>query len=149
MPTLLADPQFKLYAICCCILSFQMLFLAAMTAARRNGVKKYLNPEDKKVAFAGTKQVEGEEHPDVARVIRAHRNMNESVGLFFALGLLCVLAGISPLGARVCFGVFTGCRVLHSIVYLNGVQPFRTMFYAFSAFALIGMIVQILLAVLA
>ena len=149
MPTLLADPQFKLYAICCCILSFQMLFLAAFTAAKRNSVKNYLNPEDKKVAFAGTTQVEGEEHPDVARVIRAHRNMNESVGLFFALGLLCVLAGISPLGARICFGVFTGCRVLHSIVYLNGVQPFRTMFYAFSAFALIGMIVQILLAVLA
>ena len=100
MTTLLADPQFKLYAICCCILSFQMLFLAAMTAAKRNGVKNYLNPEDVKVAFAGAKQVEGEEHPDVARVIRAHRNMNESLPLFFGLGLVCVLAGISPLGAR-------------------------------------------------
>ena len=148
MPTLLADPQFKLYAICCCILSFQMLLLAAMTAAKRNTVKNYLNPEDVKVAFAGAKQVEGEEHPNVARVIRAHRNMNESVALFFALGLVCVLAGISPLGARVCFGVFTGARILHSIVYIKGVQPFRTMFYAFGSFALIGMIVQILIATL-
>jgi prostaglandin-E synthase 1 len=149
MTTLLADPQFKLYAVCCCILSFQMLLLAAMTAAKRNTVKNYLNPEDVKVAFAGAKQVEGEEHPDVARVIRAHRNMNESVALFFALGLISVLAGISPLGARICFGVFTGARILHSIVYIKGVQPFRTMFYAFGSFALLGMMAQILIAVLA
>src|SRR5580692_5894959 len=101
MPTLIADPQFKLYALCCAILSFQMLVLAAMTAAKRANRKNYLNPEDVKVAFKEARLVEGAEHPDVARVIRAHRNMNESLPLFFALGLVCVLAGVSPLGARI------------------------------------------------
>jgi glutathione S-transferase len=149
MPTLIADPQFKLYVVCCIILSLQMLLLAGMTAAKRAKHKGYLNPEDVKVSFKDAKLVEGAEHPDTARVIRAHRNMNESLSLFFALGLLCVLAGISPMGARICFGVFTGARVLHSIVYLNEIQPFRTMLYAVSALSLVGMTVQLALAVLA
>ena len=149
MTTLLADPQFKLYAICCAILSFQMLLLAAMTAAKRSTAKNYLNPEDKTVAFKDAKLVAGAEHPDVARVQRAHRNLNESLPMFFALGLVCVLAGVNPLGAKICFGVFTGARVLHSIVYIKAMQPFRTATYALGSFALTGMIVMILLAVLA
>ena len=47
-----------------------------------------------------------------------------------------------------CFGAFTGARLLHSIVYIKELQPFRTMSYAIGAFALIGMMVQIVLAVL-
>lgn len=149
MPTLIADPQFKLYVICCAILSFQMLVLAAMTAGKRANRQNYLNPEDVKVSRKDARLIEGSEHPDVARVIRAHRNMNESLPLFFALGLLCVLAGVSPLGARLCIGGFTAARLLHSVVYINELQPFRTMLYALASFALIGMMVQLVLAVLA
>lgn len=149
MPTLLNDPNFKLYAICCCVLSLQMLFLGGMTAAKRSSRKGYLNPEDIKVAFEGAKLVEGAEHPDVARVIRAHRNLLESLPLFFALGLLFVLVGGAPLGAKICFGAFTGARVLHSIVYLNELQPWRTVTFAIGVFSLIGLVVQILMAVLA
>jgi uncharacterized MAPEG superfamily protein len=149
MLTLIADPQFKLYALCCVVLSFQMLLLAAMTAAKRANRKNYLNPEDVKVSFKDARLVDGAEHPDVARVIRAHRNMNESLPLFFALGLVCVLAGASPMGLRICLGVFTGARLLHSVVYIKEVQPFRTMSYAVAAFSLIGMMVLIVQAVLA
>jgi prostaglandin-E synthase 1 len=149
MMTLIADPTFKLYAVCCVVLSFQMLLLGAMTAAKRANRKNYLNPEDVKVSFKDAKLIEGAEHPDVARVIRAHRNMNESLPLFFALGLICVLAGVSPLGAKICIGVFTGARIVHSIVYIKELQPFRTMSYAIGAFALIGMMVQIVLVALA
>jgi microsomal prostaglandin-E synthase 1 len=149
MFTLSAEPQFKLYAICCAVLSLQMLILAAMTAARRANNKNYLNPEDVKVSFKDAKLIEGAEHPDVARVQRAHRNLNESLPLFFALGLVCLLAGVSPLGAKICFGAFTGARVLHAIVYIKEMQPWRTMTYAIGSFALLGMMVQIVLAVLA
>jgi prostaglandin-E synthase 1 len=149
MFTLSAEPQFKLYAICCAVLSLQMLILAAMTAARRANNKNYLNPEDIKVSFKDAKLIEGAEHPDVARVQRAHRNLNESLPLFFALGLVCLLAGVSPLGAKICFGAFTGARVLHAIVYIKEMQPWRTMTYAIGSFALLGMMVQIVLAVLA
>ena len=149
MLTLLANPQFKIYAVCCVILSFQMLVLGAMTAAKRANRKNYLNPEDVKVAFKEAKLIEGAEHPDVARVIRAHRNLNESLPMFFALGLLLVLVGASPLGVNICLGVFTGARILHSIVYVNEAQPWRTMFFAIGSFSLIGMMVQIVLSVLA
>lgn len=148
MPTLSADPQFKLYAICCVILSLQMLILAGMTAARRSKVKTHLNPEDVKVSFKGTSLVEGAEHPEVARIQRAHRNLNESLPLFFALGLVAVLAGASPMGVKICLGTFTGARVLHSIVYLNGLQPWRTIMYALGSFALVGLMVMSLLALL-
>lgn len=143
------DPQFKLYAICSVILSLQMLFLGAMTAARRASNKKYMNPEDTSVASKDATLVEGTEPPDVARVIRAHRNMNETLPLFLALGLIAVIVGVAPLGAQICFGAFTGARVLHSIVYIKGLQPWRTMFFGVSLLALVGLMVQILIKVLA
>lgn len=149
MPTLLADPQFKLFAICAVILSAQMLVLGGYTAATRAKNKNYLNPEDNKVSFKEARLVEGAEHPDVARVQRAHRNLLESLPMFFALGLIYLLAGASPLGAKICFGTFTGARVLHSIIYIKELQPWRTITYALGSLALAGMMVLILMTVLA
>lgn len=148
MSMLLEDPQFKLYAVCSSLLSLQMLVLGGMTAAARSKHKGYVNPEDYKVSFGDAKLIEGAEHPTVARIMRAHRNLLESLPMFFALGLLCILAGVSPLGTRICIGVFTVARVLHSIVYIKELQPYRTMFYGFGTLALVGMAVQITLAVL-
>ena len=149
MLTLSADPSFRIYAICCIVLSFQMLLLAAVTAARRSKHQGYMNPEDAAVSFKGATLVDGAEHPDVARVQRAHRNLLESLPLFFALGLICVLAGGSPLAAKICIGVFTGARVLHTVVYLNAKQPWRTATYAIGSFALVGLSVLTLLALFA
>ncbi|MEP7125193.1 MAG: MAPEG family protein [Byssovorax sp.] len=149
MPTLLSDPQLKLFAVCAVILSMEMLILGGYTAARRSGNKSYLNPEDSKVSFKDAKLVEGAEHPEVARIQRAHRNLLESLPMFLGLGLIYLLAGASPLGGKICFITFTAARVLHALVYIKEKQPFRTMFYAIGSFALIGMMVQILMAVLA
>jgi uncharacterized MAPEG superfamily protein len=149
MSTLIADPQFKLYAICTVILSFLMLALGFITASRRAKHKGYMNPEDTSVSSKDAKLVEGVEHPDVARAIRAHRNLLESLPLFLALGLLCVILGVAPLGAKICIGAFTGARVLHTIVYLKEMQPWRTIFFAIGSLALVGMMVQIVIAVVA
>lgn len=149
MLTLAADPRFRLYAICCVVLSLQMLLLAGITPARRAKHKGYMNPEDKAVSGKDALLVEGSEHPDVARVQRAHRNLLESLPLFFALGLVYILADASPLGATICFAAYTAARVLHSIVYLKALQPWRTMFYAISALSLVGMAVMILVKLLA
>jgi prostaglandin-E synthase 1 len=148
MPALLADPQFKLYVICSVILSFQMIVLGAVTAATRAKNKHYNNPEDVKVSKKDASFNEGVEHPDTARVQRAHRNLLESLPLFLALGLICVLAGAPPLGVKICLGAFTAARVLHSIVYIKGVQPWRTMFFGIGTLSLVGMMVLSLLAVL-
>ncbi len=148
MSSLATDPQFKVYVVCSVVLTLQMLFLAGFTAARRSKVKSFMNPEDAKVSFEGAKLAEGAEHPEVARILRAHRNLLESLPMFFALGLIAVLAGASPLGVKICLGAFTGARVLHMIVYLNSLQPWRTIMYAIGTFALLGLSVLSVLAIL-
>ncbi len=145
MHTFATEPLSKLFAICAALLSLQMLLLAAITPARRAKVKQMMNPEDAAVSPKGATLIDGAEHPDVARVQRAHRNLNESLPLFFALGLIYTLQGGCLLGGQICFCVFTGARILHMVVYLKGLQPARTICYAIGAFALFGLIVMVVL----
>ncbi len=147
MPT--PDTLFTTYALCSCVLSVQMLVLGGYTAGTRAKHKGYLNPEDVKVSFKDARLIDGAEHPEVARIQRAHRNLLESLPIFFALGLLCVLTKVSPLAGTICIGLFTAARVLHAIVYIRELQPWRTICYAVGALALLGMVLQIVLAVLA
>jgi prostaglandin-E synthase 1 len=141
-------PELKLYAICSAVLTLQMLFLGALTAATRARHNGYLSPEDGKVSRANATHIDGAEHPDTARVLRAHRNLLESLPLFFGLGLVYVLAGAPVLGAQICFIGFTAARVVHAFVYLHALQPWRTIAYALGSFCLLGMIAMILRAVL-
>lgn len=138
----------KLFVICSAVLSLEMLVLAGMSAAKRAKHKGYLNPEDTKVAFAGATLVEGAEHPETARVQRAHRNLLEGLPMFFGLGMLCVLVSKSALGAQICIVAFTIARVVHAIVYLNELQPWRTIMYAIGALSLVGMAVLSVLGVM-
>lgn len=124
-----ADLPFKVYAICSCVLTLQMLLLGAMTAAKRAKHRGYMNPEDARVSFAEARLVEGADHPEVQRVQRAHRNLLESLPMFFAIGLIYVLAGAPALGAKICFIGFTAARVMHSIVYIRAMQPWRTIMF--------------------
>ena len=73
-----APPAFTAYAVCSVVLSLEMLFLGGYTAATRARHKGYMNPEDDKVSFKDARLVEGAEHPDVARVQRAHRGRRPS-----------------------------------------------------------------------
>jgi prostaglandin-E synthase 1 len=141
-------PEFKLYAICSSILALQALFLGAKTAATRARHKGFLNPEDGKVSFADAAFVDGREHPDTARVQRAHRNLLEALPLFYALGLIYVLAGAPTLGATICFLGFTLARVLHTVAYLNALQPWRTIFFALGMLSLVAMIVLTMITIL-
>lgn len=149
MNNLLADSQFPTYVYCSVVLSVEMLALGAMTAARRAKVGGFVNPEDAKVSPQGAKLNDGSEHPEVARIQRAHRNLLESVPLFFALGLIAVLAGASPMGVKVALITFTVARVLHAIAYLNGVQPWRTIFFGIGLLSLLGLMVMSVMAVVA
>ena len=46
-------------------------------------------------------------------------------------------------------GGYTAARVLHALVYIKEMQPFRTITYAIGSMALIGMMVLIRMTVLA
>lgn len=138
-------PAFRVYALCAVVLVLKMFLLAFYTGAVRRRVGVHVNPEDK--IIHGT-DATGGEHPDVLRIHRAHRNDLENILPFLAVGLLYVFAGGSTLGARAYFITFTAARVLHTIAYLRGLQPWRTLLYGVGALATLGMMAHIALVAL-
>jgi len=124
MNSLAAQPAFVAYAVSLIVLSLNLLLLWAYSGVVRGKVKTTPNNEDAKAA----KLVEIES-PEVARVLRVHANATASIIPFALLGLVFVLAGGSALAAEVIFGVFVVARVAHSFAYLNGKQPWRSIFF--------------------
>ncbi len=141
MQSLASNPAFQAYAVMAIVLSLNMLFLWAYSGAVRGKSKTTPNPEDAK---GGAALLENEP-PEVARVLRAHRNATANISPFLILGLVYVLAGASATGAEVLFGAFTVVRLAHSWAYLGGKQPWRSVSFGLGALVtlvLIGMTVK-------
>jgi uncharacterized MAPEG superfamily protein len=141
--SLMSLEAFKIYAICSSILALNLLVLSGMTGAARARTKSFSNPEDAKRAGAAEN---APEHPDVARVIRAHRNALENIPVFFAIGLIYTLSGASKVGAMAYFITYTAARVLHSVFHLKAVGPARSVAFGIGSLCIVGMIVQIMMA---
>jgi uncharacterized MAPEG superfamily protein len=145
MPEFAFRPAFVAYALSCVVLSLNLFVLAGMTGAGRGKAKTFQNPED--AGKAG--KVDPIDPAWVARVKRAHYNALENFVPFAVLGLLYVLFGATARGAYILFGTYVVARILHSIVYLSGKQPWRTILYAIGALATLGMMIQITRAAIA
>ena len=145
MPQMMNDAAFRAYAIACSILVLKMAAVAILTATTRMQVKQFLNPED--AAMLGGASVM-QEHPDVQRMLRLHRNDLENILPFFTVGLIFVLMGVSAFGAQVYFYTFTGARIVHTITYVAKLQPWRTVAFTVGVLCMVGMLVQILAAAL-
>jgi prostaglandin-E synthase 1 len=137
---LLAFPGFRLYALCVLVLFLKMFAMTLYTSRTRSRLKVALNAED--AARFGA-QLVATEHPEVERVLRAHRNDVENIPLFFTLGLIAVLAGVPVLGLRICFIAFTAARVAHSLVYIKALQPWRSVSFAIGSMSLGALSVMI------
>jgi len=142
----LSNPAFRTYALCSAILVLKMLFSAFYTGSRRQIAQGYINAEDART-FGKSGVGSGDaEVPAVAHALRIQRNDLESIPAFFAIGLIYVLSGASAFGAAVYFWVFTIARVLHTIMYMNHLQPWRALCYLTGALCMIGMSVQVIIA---
>jgi prostaglandin-E synthase 1 len=137
MENWLNNPTFVVYAITAVVLNINLLFVWAYSGAARAKTKTAINKED--AERFGTAH-EHADPPEVARVLRAHANAQATIYPFLCLGLVFVLAGGSAGFAEVVFGVFTAARILHSIVYLAGKQPWRTLFFTVSGAAIIALL---------
>ncbi len=146
METIWQLAAMKVYAITATIVALHLIALAFWTGTVRVMRKTYVNPEDAKLNK--TKEAEAD-HPDVQRVKRAHTNLLENAIPFFAVGFLYAMTEPSVLGAQAYFWTFVGARLLHTVFYLAGKQPFRTMMFAIGALAVIGMGVHVLRVVIA
>ncbi len=111
----------------------------------RGRSKQYVLPEDK-IVLKG--ELSEQEHPDTRRAQRAHMNALENAVPFFVIGALYVSTGASATGAQVYCYTFLAARVIHSIVYIAGRQPFRTISFTIGALATLGMAFHVLRALI-
>ena len=137
------SPALEWYAICVVVLFLKMFALSSYQAVHRIGRRVFTNPEDAK--YFGT-DVAPEELEPVRRAARAWANDIENIPAFFALGVTYVLLGASPGAAAPLFVTFTVARILHSLVYLAGLQPWRTVAYSLGVASLFGMSIAIVAA---
>jgi prostaglandin-E synthase 1 len=140
MLNLATNPAFIAYAVAVVVLSLNMLILWGWSGAVRGRSKTTPNTEDSR----GNNALVEVDPPEVARVLRAHRNATANIVPFAILGLVYVLAGGGGTVAGVLFGVFTLTRMAHSFAYLGGRQPWRTIFFSvggLTTLVLIGFII--------
>lgn len=130
-------PLMRLYALTAIVLALKMSAISIVQGRARTAAKVFVNPEDAKM-FAGT--AVAEEIAAVQRASRAWMNDLENIPMFLILALVYAIAGLSSTAFIVYCVVFTVARILHTIFYLNAMQPLRTIAYtvgALTSFALI------------
>jgi uncharacterized MAPEG superfamily protein len=138
---MLDNPTLKLYALVSTLAALHLVLLSVWTGAVRTRRESSVNPED----MAIHKGKPGDsEHADVLRVKRAHQNALENAVPFFVIGLGYALSKPSMTGAYAYFFTFLGARVLHSLFYLWGKQPFRTMMFVLGVATMVGMGVHVI-----
>ncbi len=136
-------PAYKPLILFSVLLVLKMGALAVTTANRRRLAKVVLNPED--VGVNPGSRAEAQEAPETLRAKRAHLNDLENVPGFLALALLFTLSGGSATGGWAYFGTYFAARVLHSVCYLNAVQPWRTGAFFLGQITQLGLVVQLLM----
>lgn len=136
----------SVYAICVVVLLLKMLTISCYQGYFRLRSQIFTNPED---AAVFRRSAEFEECPQVRRGAKAWSNDLESIPLFIALGGLAVAVDAPGVMSQYLSGLFTVARVLHTVTYLAGVQPWRTVSYGMGVLCLLGLAGMIVLKVLA
>jgi uncharacterized MAPEG superfamily protein len=132
-----SNPAFVAYVLAAVALCLNLVGLWTYSGAVRGKSKSTPNPED-----ASGRTVAEVDPPEVARVLRAHRNAEASIVPFLVLALLYVILGAGPTAARVIFGGFVVFRYAHSFAYLGGKQPWRSIAFGLAGASLLAVIVQ-------
>ncbi|MBD2533628.1 MAPEG family protein [Nostoc flagelliforme FACHB-838] len=128
------------YSLCAVTLFLKMFALSAYQGFHRLSRRTFVNPEDAEVF---NKPPASAELPQVQRAAKAWLNDLENIPIFLGLGTAYVLTGASPEAATWLFSTFTIARILHTLMYLLGLQPWRTIAYAVGIFCLLGMSLNI------
>ena len=139
----MTDPTVYWYALASVLLFFKMFAISAYQGFYRIGKMSFKTPED--AALVGREAVK-EELPQVQRAARAWLNDLENIPIFLVFGAVHIALGAAPAAVPWLFMIFTGARYLHTLLYLTGIQPWRTVAYAIGIVCLFTLSIQILLA---
>lgn len=116
-----------------------------MSGGVRGKTKTTLNPED---ATAFKANLVESDPAEVQRVLRAHRNTTDNTLPFLFVALVFCMAQPSALEAYIFLYGFLAARVLYSVCYLKGIQPWRTIMYGISVLLAAGTAIDALRLVL-
>ncbi|MDH0709138.1 MAPEG family protein [Pseudomonas sp. zbq_5] len=123
------------YALCVVVLFLKMFLVSCYQGYHRLRFVAFTNPED---AAVFRRIAQAAERPQVIRAAKVWANDLENIPMFFALGGLAVALEAATLPVLWLSVVFTVARVLHTLAYLRGLQPWRTLFYGIGVICLLG-----------
>ncbi|WP_028693927.1 MAPEG family protein [Pseudomonas cremoricolorata] len=126
----------SVYASCAVVLFLKMFALSCYQGFYRLRHKAFINVED---AAIFRRAPRAQELAPVIRAGRAWANDLENIPAFFALGGLAVALNVPAMLTVWLSLVFTLARVLHTVAYLSGVQPWRTLCYGAGVLCLAGL----------
>ncbi len=137
------DPVLVAYALTVVVNSLNLTMLWAISGVTRGHTKTAMNPEDAAMAQRRGASVVTVDPPEVARVLRVHRNSFDNTIPFLLLGAVFAALGPDKLEAQIVFGVFTAARLLFSYAYLKALQPWRTLSYLIGLLATLVLMVEV------
>lgn len=129
MNTLAALPALQPYLISVIALGANLIGLANASALTRAQASEVINPEDKALNKTAT-VVYDAGNDRTARYRRAHRNALENTPVFMTTAFVLTAMGTSAALGAALFYSYAGLRIGHSICYVKGIQPFRTITFA-------------------
>ncbi|EKT4458985.1 MAPEG family protein [Pseudomonas putida] len=125
----------QVYALCVVVLFLKMFLVSCYQGYHRLRFVAFTNPED---AAVFRRVAQAVERPQVTRAAKVWANDLENIPIFFALGGLAVALEAATQPVLWLSTVFTVARVLHTLAYLRGLQPWRTLFYGIGVICLLG-----------
>ncbi|HWU89250.1 MAG TPA: MAPEG family protein [Kofleriaceae bacterium] len=128
MNALASLPAFSAYAVSVMVLGLNLVGLANATVLSRNKAHEVINPEDQKLNAKASVVYDGG-NDQTARYRRAHRNALENIPVFMITALVLTFMGASATVGAALFYPYAALRILHSVFYVKGVQPLRTIVF--------------------
>merc|ERR1711934_64488 len=137
---------FSAYAFYAGVVTLKMLVMSPITIRTRLAHGVFMSSEDNQGRWKEYKAGQGLSE-NVERVRRAHQNDIENILPFLILGFLYMFTNPAYATAILCYRIFVGARILHTVVYLLVIpQPSRALAFFAGIFVNIFMAYKIITA---
>jgi glutathione S-transferase len=133
-----------MYAITAIVLALKMAAISIAQGRARVSAGVFTNPEDAKTFGA---QLASTEAPAVERASKAWRNDLENIPIFLIIAWIYVSASLSGSAFVIYCLVFMAARIIHTICYLNAIQPGRTIAFTVGALTMLAMMIHLFVSV--
>src|SRR5262245_35333988 len=141
----LADPAVRVFAVVYLLLALKIAAVGTYTSVLRLRRRVFATPEDYRLQGLAPRETRDEE---IERVRRAHQNDLENILPFFVVGFVFLMTRPTLLAAQI-YGIgYLIARILHSVFYIRGMQPHRTIAFTAGAILTLAMLIQTLIGVL-